>query len=143
MAFTKNRILNGTEGKVYIDGEPVYNVDRIDVKVSIDYDDINLNGEYVTQHRYMGASISGTVSLHKFDSYLVELYAQHIARGTIPPVRIDVALYDPQTQQRQIVALYDVQFEEVDLGSFTNKELLTEDMPFNAGSFEVLEVISE
>lgn len=143
MAFSKNRILNGSEGRVYFDGERAANVESIDVKVSLDYDEVKLNGEYVTQHRFMGAGISGTVTMNKFDSYLLTLYAGKIASGEIPAVRIDVTLRDPQTSQVQRVALYDVQFSEVDLGSFSNASLLTESMPFNAGGFEVLEVISE
>ena len=38
-------------------------------------------------------------------------------------------------------ALYDVLFDELTLGQFENKTILEEEMPFTAGSYEILSTI--
>ena len=52
--FNHNKVIRGTFGKVWVDGDLLSNAKSFEAKVTLDYEDMNVNGELVTQRRYMG-----------------------------------------------------------------------------------------
>lgn len=138
----KNRVIRGTFGRLWMNGELMGHVKSFEAKVTHDFDDIEVNGDFGTKHRYMGYSISGTVTLHKIDSRILAMYAKAAESGQIPDVRFDSALVDPDSPGAERVAVGDVQFEELTLAQWENKTVLEESIPFNAGWFEILETIA-
>ena len=52
--FNHNKVLRGTFGKVWVDGERLSNVKSFEAKASIDYEDMSINGEFGAKKRYMG-----------------------------------------------------------------------------------------
>lgn len=51
------------------------------------------------------------------------------------------ALDDPSAYGAERVALYDVTLDELALSKFENKGLVEEEVPFKAGSFELLDLV--
>ncbi len=142
MAVINNKIIRGTFGRVWVNGEMIANVKSFEAKISADYEDVHINGEFGVQKRYMGYSISGTLTIHKIGSGVLNLYGKGLMNGRLPDVRIDAALADPDSAGAQRVVLYDVTFDEVTLAQFENHTVLEESIPFTAGSYEILETIS-
>lgn len=139
--FAHNKVFRGTFGKVWVDGERMSNVKSFEAKASIDYEDMNVNGDFGTKKRYMGYSISGTMTLHKFDSFILKKYQQGLMTGELPDMTIVAALDDPTAYGAERVQLRDVLLDEVTLNKFENKTLTEEEVPFTAGSYEFLDLI--
>lgn len=140
-AFNHNKVFRGTFGKVWVDGERLSNVKSFEAKASIDYEDMNVNGDFGTKKRYMGYSISGTMTLHKFDSFILRKYQKGVMTGELPDMTIVVALDDPTAYGAERVQLRDVMLDEITLSKFENKTLTEEEVPFTAGSYEFLDLI--
>lgn len=139
--FNHNKVFRGTFGKVWVDGERMSNVKSFEAKASIDYEDMNVNGDFGTKKRYMGYSISGTMTLHKFDSFILKKYQQGLMTGELPDMTIVAALDDPTAYGAERVQLRDVLLDEVTLNKFENKTLTEEEVPFTAGSYEFLDLV--
>ena len=139
--FNHNKVFRGTFGKVWVDGERMSNVKSFEAKASIDYEDMNVNGDFGTKKRYMGYSISGTMTLHKFDSFILRKYQKGVMTGELPDMTIVVALDDPTAYGAERVQLRDVMLDEITLSKFENKTLTEEEVPFTAGSYEFLDLV--
>lgn len=140
-AFQHNKVFRGTFGKVWVDGERMSNVKSFEAKVSLEYEDMNVNGDFGTKKRYMGYSISGTMTLHKFDSFILRKYKKGVMTGELPDMTIVVALDDPTAYGAERVQLRDVNLDEITLSKFENKTLTEEEVPFTAGSYEFLDLV--
>ena len=140
-AFQHNKVFRGTFGKVWVDGERMSNVKSFEAKATLDYEDMNVNGDFGTKKRYMGYSISGTMTLHKFDSFILRKYQAGLMTGELPEMTIVVALDDPTAYGAERVQLRDVMLDEITLSKFENKTLTEEEVPFTAGSYEFLDLI--
>ena len=139
--FSHNKVFRGTFGKVWVDGERMSNVKSFEAKASIDYEDMNVNGDFGTKKRYMGYSIAGTMTLHKFDSFILKKYQKGVMTGELPEMTIVVALDDPAAYGAERVQLRDICLDEITLSKFENKTVLEEEVPFTAGSFEFLDLV--
>lgn len=140
-SFAHNKVIRGTFGKVWVDGDRMSNVKSFEAKASITYEDMDVNGDFGTKKRYMGYSISGTMTLHKFDSLIVGKYHKGLMTGELPDMSVVAALDDPTAYGAERVALRDVKLDEITLSKFENKTLTEEEVPFTAGSYEFLDLI--
>ena len=139
--FSHNKVIRGTFGRVWVNGELMANVKSFEAKATIDYEDLDINGDFGQKKRYMGYSIAGTMTLHKFDSFILRKYQKGVMTGELPDMTIVVALDDPTAYGAERVQLRDVMLDEITLSKFENKTLTEEEVPFSAGSFEFLDLI--
>ena len=103
--FNSNKVIRGTFGRAWVDGDLMANVKSFEAKATIDYEDLDINGDFGQKKRYMGYSIAGTMTLHKFDSYILKKYQAAIMSGDLPEMKIVASLADPQSDGTQRVAL--------------------------------------
>lgn len=139
--FDHNKIIRGSFGKVWLNDEKLANVKSFEAKATLDYEDVDVNGDLGQKHRYMGYSVAGTLTLHKYDSTVAKLMKDAIVSGAMPEIKVIAALDDPTAYGAERVALYDVTLDEVTLNKFENKGLTEEEVPFKAGSFKFLDTI--
>ena len=81
MGRINNKVIRGTFGRVWMNNEQVANVKSFEAKVTLDYEDIHVNGEFGVQKRYMGYSIAGTMTIHKIGSEVLRLYGSGMMNG--------------------------------------------------------------
>ena len=151
--FDHNKVIRGTFGKVWLDGERMANVKSFEAKATIDYEDMDVNGDFGQKKRYMGYSIAGTMTLHKYDSTIAAKYHTGVMNGELPAnyclpsiraladLTIVAAVDDPTGYGAERVALYDVKLDEITLSQFENRTVTEEEVPFTAGSFTFLDLI--
>ncbi len=63
-----NKIIRGNFGKSWLDGELLSEVKSFEAKLTLVYEEVNIQGEGGTYQRLVGYSIAGTVVMHKVDS---------------------------------------------------------------------------
>ena len=139
--FDHNKVIRGTFGKVWLDGERMANVKSFEAKATIDYEDMDVNGDFGQKKRYMGYSIAGTMTLHKYDSTIAAKYHAGVMNGELPDLTIVASVDDPTGYGAERVALYEVKLDEITLSQFENRTVTEEEVPFTAGSFAFLDLI--
>ena len=45
MADVKNKIIRGTFGRLFVNGQPLANVKSFEIKATVNYETVNINGE--------------------------------------------------------------------------------------------------
>ena len=141
MAEVVNKILRGTFGRLWAQGKRLANVKSFEAKATLNYEDVEINGELCQQHRYLGYSLAGTVVVHKTDTYLVNLILNGMLTGSMPPIKLVGRLDDPDANGSERVEIYDVTFDEATLMQFENATVSEESVPFKAGGFRYLDKI--
>ena len=141
MAEVVNKILRGTFGRLWALGKRLANVKSFEVKSTLNYEDVDINGELCQQHRYLGYSLAGTIVVHKTDTYLVNLIRNGMVTGVMPPIKLVGRLADPGANGSERVEIYDVTFDEATLIKFENATVSEESVPFKAGGFRYLDTI--
>lgn len=141
LGFNPNNILHGNDASVWFGGEELFEVEKLEAKVTMDNEDIEVLGNPGTFSRFNGMSGSGTLTRYKVDSSYLELISDSVKSGVIPDVTIITSIKQPATGKVERVALKNVTFTEATLMSLEKKKVVEEEIPFSFGDFELLEKI--
>ncbi|MBD2867742.1 phage tail tube protein [Paenibacillus arenilitoris] len=136
------RVINGTFGYVYHDGQWLTNIKSAEANVEITKEEIKRAGSRWTAHKVTGLSGTGTISGYKVTSEFVELIGK-IAddkAGTFITELI-IKLEDPESYGAYRVRLKGVTFDKIPLIQFEVGSLVEEELPFNFTGYELLDVI--
>lgn len=139
--FDKNKILRGSFGAVWLNGEELGSVKSFEAKITLEYEDVDVMGKLGKEKRYMGFNGEGTMTLHKIDTTIGSLLAEGIVTGNIPEIKIIAKLEDPTAYGSERVEFTGVTINEVMAMKFANKELRGEEVPFNFSEFRFIDKI--
>lgn len=139
--MARNKVLNGTFGRVWVNDMRMSGVKKFEAKVTMDYETINFQEELGDDYEYMGYSIEGTMVLHKMDSRMAIMLADGIQTGNLPDTTMVGRLSDPRSHGHERVLLEGVVFDELTLISMENKTIGEEEVPFKAARFKYLDKI--
>ncbi len=90
-----NKIIRGTNGRLWMNDKLLANVKSFECKVKLEYEDIDENGNPIKQRRYVGASIEGTMVLHKVDSTVLKLLDDGVTSMDMPEINLVSKISDP------------------------------------------------
>lgn len=136
-----NKIILGTFGKIYLNNKRIANVKSFELKASMDYEEIDVNGNLIKQYKYKGASLTGTMEVHKIDSYNINLVKDAIKTGVMPNIKIVGELSDPNIDGDEAIEITSVYLDEATLLAFTNGEVRDESTAFRAGGYNYISTI--
>lgn len=136
-----NKIILGTFGKVYINNKRMANIKSFELKASMDYEEIDVNGNLIKQYKYKGSSLAGTMEVHKVDSYNINLVKDAIKTGVMPDIKIVGELSDPNIDGDEAIEITNVYLDEATLLAFTNGEVRDESTAFRAGGYNYISTI--
>lgn len=131
----------GTWGKLFVNNVKIANIKSFELKASLNYEDINVNGNLITQSKYTGATLTGTMVVHKVDSFNINLVKDAIKTGVMPSIKFMGELSDPNIDGDEAIEVTDVMFDEATLLSFANGEVREESTSFRAGDYNYLSTI--
>lgn len=134
-------VILGTHGKLFINNVRVANIKSFELKASMNYEDILVNGNLITQSKYTGSTLTGTMVLHKVDSFNIKLVKDAIKTGVMPSIKFMGELADPNIDGSEAIEVSDVMFDEATLLAFANGEVREESTAFRAGDFNYLSTI--
>lgn len=139
--MNSNKIILGTFGKVYVNNKRIANIKSFELKASLNYEEIDVNGNLIKQYKYTGSSLAGTMEVHKVDSYNINLVKDAIKTGVMPDIKIVGELTDPNIDGDEAIEITNVYFDEATLLAFTNGEVRDESTAFRAGGYNYLSTI--
>jgi hypothetical protein len=137
-----NKVINGTFGSVWVNGEKWMDVESFEAKVSVTYEDVNMSEDLATHKKMTGWTGDGTMSVKKVYSRGASLMANAVKTGQMPDVSIVGKLADPDAFGAERVAISEVTFNEFMLMKFEQKAIGTEDLPFNFADYDPIDIIS-
>lgn len=142
LTFNPSNILHGNNVEVWFGGEQVFTAESLEAKLTIDNESVEVLGDPATYSRYNGYSGSGTLTRYKLDSSFVIMMEEYVKTGINPDLTIITSVKQPTNGKTERVALKDVTFTEVTLMKMDKKKLIEEEIPFDFGTFELLETIA-
>ena len=136
----RNKIIRGTFGKLWVNNIHMANIKSFELKATMNYEEIDINGNLCKQYRYTGYSLSGTMVLHKIDSYITALVKDGMKSGQMPDIKFVSSLSDPDADGSDRIEVYDVVFDETTLMQFENGSIGEESVPFKAGGYNLIDI---
>lgn len=137
-----NKQINGTFGSVWVNNEKWLDVDAFEAKVTINFEDVNMAEDLATHKKMTGWAGEGSMTVKKIYSRGANLLAQAVKTGIMPDINIVGKLADPDAFGAERVAINEVTFNEFMLMKFEQKTLGTEELPFNFGDYDPIDLIS-
>ncbi len=136
-----NEVINGTFGKVYINGNKLANIKSFEAKLTIQYEEIDIAEDPGKHQKYMGYSGEGTMVLHKVDSTILKMMKDDLKAGKVPDIMIVASVSDPNSKGTERVQFDEVTIDELTLLKFELKTIGEEEVPFKFADFTPLDVI--
>ena len=139
--MTGNRVMNGTFGQVWVDGELWMELNAASAKYSYSKETIQTCGNMLEDSKVTSVKGTGTISVHK-------VYSRNVSRGDAilkgKDVRatIIMKLADPDAFGAERVALYDVSFDDETIMDFAAGSPSKVSYPFTFGRREWLDTVS-
>lgn len=139
--FDDNKFLKGTSGEVFLNNTFLAEINKVNIKMTGQFEDFAPVGDYCTHHVYVGYDGSGTLEGARIntgaDAELIAAYQT----GTTPEFKIYSNLTDPNTGKTEKYMITGVQFTEITLADWEAKKLVTRSMPFTFTEVTILSTI--
>ena len=83
MSFTANRVISGTWGEIWLDGELAAEVYKCQAKASFTKDDIRICGQMAVDSKITGIKHTGSLGMHKVNTRMAGRYARATTPGLL------------------------------------------------------------
>ena len=141
MALDAKRVINGTHGAVFLDGEEISEIKSFQAKLEFQKEEVKVAGKMATGTKYMGYSGKGSLQLHKVNSRMIKAIGQQIKEGKEPRFTIIGKLADPDADGVERIALSNVSFDDLTLFDFEVGSLGQTECPFTFTDYDFLDLI--
>ena len=141
MAIDERKIINGTHGTVFLDGEEVAEVKSFQAKLEFQKEEVKIAGKMATGTKYMGYSGKGSLALHKVNSRMIKAIGQQIKEGKEPRFTIIGKLADPDSDGVERIAINNVSFDDLTLFAFEVGAFGQAECPFTFTDYDFLDLI--
>lgn len=136
-----NKLLRGQHGHIWLNGKELATVQKFEIKMTGDFEEINVCGDPATYSVYNGWSGEGTLEYLKFDSEISKIVVESFLSGKIPEIEIIALLENPSTGKRERCRIGTITITEAKVLSFEKKAGIVDSVPFKFADFEYLETI--
>lgn len=135
------RVISGTWGEVWLDGDKVSECYGLQAKVSFNKEDIPLCGQMAVDKKVTSVSCTGSLRMHKVNSRMAMVIGAWIRNGRDIRFTIITKLSDPDAYGAERAVLKNVSFDDVTLADWEAKNVGKVEAPFTFTDYEYLDVI--
>lgn len=139
--FDAKRVINGTFGKVYLDGQLLAECYKFQAKTEITRGEVQFCGSLIAGQKLTKLSNSGTIGLHKVNSRLARMYADDIQSGKDHSCTIISQLEDPDANGKEGVAFSGCKFNDLTHADWEAAVLGKVEAPFTFIEYEYIDMI--
>lgn len=136
-----NKVINGTFGEVWLDGDKVSECYGLEAKVELNKEEIDICGKLGTDTKMMGYKGTGTLKCHKINSRIMNKISDDIKNGINPRFQILSSLKDPASDGAERVLIKDACFDDIALAGWEAKQKGTVESPFTFTDWTLLDTI--
>lgn len=141
--FDSNRVINGTFGELWIDGQQMAQTTKLEAKIEMDYEDVNKSGSLATYKKMTSYSGSGSITLNHVSSYFIDKLSENTKAGKMTVCTIISKLQDPDAFGCERIQLSGVVFDDITLANWEAKSIGEEEVPFTFTDWKVLDKIAD
>ena len=134
------RVINGTWGEAWVDGEKVAECSAAQAKVGKNKTTITLCGQFMEDTKAASGKGTGSLTLHHVDSGFVQRESG-IQDGIDVRCTVILKLSDPDSWGAERVALYNVSFDDMTLADWKAATVGSITAPFTFSRYELLDLI--
>ncbi len=137
--MTGKRVMNGTWGEVWLDGEYVSECYGMQAKVSINKEDVNICRQMAVDKKVNSITCTGSLKLHKVNSRMAIAIGEKIKAGEDPRFVVISKLDDPDAYGAERVAVRNVSFDDITLADWEVAKKGSIEAPFTFTEYEFLD----
>ncbi|MEH6943718.1 phage tail tube protein [Bacillus sp. JJ722] len=144
MSLDTTRVINGTFGTVYHEGNWVMNAKSAEAIVEINKEEVPIAGTRWIGHKVTSLTGTGSISMYKVTSEFIVLIGS-IAQDDGKPYVTELIfkLADPESFGAERIRLKGVQFDQIPLGKFEVNAIVEDELPFTFSGYELLDKIEQ
>lgn len=135
------RVISGTWGEVWLDGDKVSECYGLQAKVSFNKEDIALCGQMASDKKVTSIECTGSLRMHKVTSRMALAIGENIRNGKDVRFTIVSKLKDPDAYGAERVVLSNVSFDDLILADWEAKSVGKVECPFTFTDYEFLDEI--
>lgn len=135
------RVISGTWGEVWLDGDKVSECYGLQAKVSFNKEDIALCGQMASDKKVTSIECTGSLRMHKVTSRMALAIGENIRNGKDVRFTIVSKLKDPDAYGAERVVLSNVSFDDLTLADWKAKSVGKVECPFTFTDYEFLDEI--
>ena len=135
------RVISGTWGEVWLDGDKVSECYGLQAKVSFNKEDIALCGQMASDKKVTSIECTGSLRMHKVTSRMALALGENIRNGKDVRFTIVSKLKDPDAYGAERVVLSNVSFDDLTLADWEAKSVGKVECPFTFTDYEFLDEI--
>lgn len=135
------RVISGTWGEVWLDGDKVSECYGLQAKVSFNKEDIALCGQMASDKKVTSIECTGSLRMHKVTSRMALTIGENIRNGKDVRFTIVSKLKDPDAYGAERVVLSNVSFDDLTLADWEAKSVGKVECPFTFTDYEFLDEI--
>lgn len=141
MSLQAKKIINGTWGRVTIDGEEVASCYGCSLKLSYNKESVAQGGSMMEDSKTLSITGTGSLMLHKVDSLLLQKTGEAIRKGKDVRATIISEIADPDAYGAERIAVKGVSFDDLTLADWQHKQLTQLQVPFTFSDYQLLDLI--
>ena len=135
------RVISGTWGEVWLEGDKVSECYGLQAKVSFNTEDIALCGQMASDKKVTSIECTGSLRMHKVTSRMALAIGENIRNGKDVRFTIVSKLKDPDAYGAERVVLSNVSFDDLTLADWEAKSVGKVECPFTFTDYEFLDEI--
>ena len=135
------RVISGTWGEVWLEGDKVSECYGLQAKVSFNKEDIALCGQMASDKKVTSIECTGSLRMHKVTSRMALAIGENIRNGKDVRFTIVSKLKDPDAYGAERVVLSNVSFDDLTLADWEAKSVGKVECPFTFTDHEFLDEI--
>lgn len=136
-----NRVINGTWGEVWLDGEYVSECYGLQAKINFNKEDVPLCGQMATDKKITSVSCTGSMRMHKVNSRMALAIGEKIKNGIDPRFTVISKLDDPDAYGAERVVLRNVSFDDLTLADWEVARNGSIEAPFTFTDYDFLDAV--
>lgn len=121
------RVMCGKWGMVYLDGEPVYETDSYEAKITIEREDVDFIGQMAKDSKMTGITGEWSLKIKKVFSRGAQLLAEKVKKGQDVRVQIISKIDDPDAYGSERLVIENAWFNGLTLQKFENSKMIDEE----------------
>jgi hypothetical protein len=137
------RILNGTFGQVWLDGDLVSECYGCKLAVKATKEKVHMAGKMAVDTKTTDIELTGTLKLNKCNSRMARLIGTKIKSGKDCRFTIISKIDDPDAYGAERICVTNVSFDDLTLADWEGGKLGQTECPFTFTDYNFLDLISE
>lgn len=135
------RVINGTYGEAWLDGELVAETFKLQAKASFNKQEINMCGRMAVDTKITSIKYTGSLGMHKVNSRMALKIGEMVKQGRDPRFTVVSKLADPDAYGAERIALKGVSFDDLTLADWEAAVNGRVEAPFTFTDYDFLDAI--